>query len=664
MVDERARDPGQPERAHWGLWTTLVVAGLLLLLGLAGPRPALPHAPTVRDSALFPPRDPGAGAYTADEDDAPQSLEQLRAAIADVVAQGDEVGVAIAIIEDGEMVMAEGFGLADRERERPVTADTLFRVGSVSKSVIGLLALRAESQGWVDLDAPIANLAPDFEFENAFEAEAPITLAHLLEHSAGFDEVHFNELVAEESQAGWSLDRVLGLNPASRRARWRPGTRHAYSQANFTAAAHIIATRAGRDWEALVRDEVLAPAKMHGASFRLDAATRPRVAAGYDGPQRLRVPPWQMHHRPAGNLLVSARDLGHLLEVLIARGEIEGHAHWSATQLERFERGATLPVSEHARTYGLGVYPQQFRGHSFSGHGGWVPGHQAWYAYSPELRAGVVMLANRTGPMTTSVWQLRFLIANYLIAKAPEPGPAPEVDVSEAELRALEGAYRFESPPVQLLSMFQRMHMTRKFEVRDKRLVMHTEFGPETLYATDPMTFRREEEREASVSFWRDAQGDLHVLDADWGFASYARESTAQYLTLTAWFACCRLALLLACASVLIWLPRRVWSPRAKSLWVWPSLAAWASMATLVALQSAPLARLTCVNARSLFIFFCSWAIAVATARAVWTCLVHARAPQFGRATRVATATVSVLLASWCVALYSAGWVGLRTWVY
>src|SRR5688500_14570877 len=126
----------------------------------------------------------------------PRTSDELRARIDTILVRERIPGAGIALVADGQIVWSGGVGLADRETRRPVDADTLFRVGSITKTFIALAVMKLVEEGRLDLDARVADLAPEIEMENAWADEAPVTVAHLLEHTAGFDDMRPNEMYA------------------------------------------------------------------------------------------------------------------------------------------------------------------------------------------------------------------------------------------------------------------------------------------------------------------------------------------------------------------------------------------------------------------------------------------------------------------------------------
>jgi CubicO group peptidase (beta-lactamase class C family) len=155
--------------------------------------------------------------------EAPGSIDELKQRIAAVLDREHVAGAAVAIVDREGPVWIGGLGVRDRATRAPVDADTAFRVGSLTKSVIALGVMRLADQGKLDIDQPLRALLPDIGIDNPWEDVAPVTLAQCLEHTAGFDDVRFNEIFTIDEQL--PVSATLALNPRSRRVRWSPRAR-------------------------------------------------------------------------------------------------------------------------------------------------------------------------------------------------------------------------------------------------------------------------------------------------------------------------------------------------------------------------------------------------------------------------------------------------------
>ena len=363
-------------------------------------------------------------------------------------------GAGIALVDGDRILWAGGVGVADRATGRPVTADTLFRVGSISKNFVALALVKLAEQGRVDLRAPVAALAPELAIRNPWAAEQPITIAHLLEHTAGFDDMHPNEMYAPLAGEALPLAVVLARNPASRVARWRPGSRFSYANPGYTVAAYVIEKITGRSYEDVITRELLAPLGMTGAALRWSPEVDARLARGY-GDGDAPVPYAALYHRPAGNLMASPRDLAALVQLGLARGRVGRRALISPAGMARIERSETAQLDAGDASYGLGNYGDVSERALIRGHDGGIDGFLSSYGYLPGQGVGFVLLVNSTRSVR-AVIAIRHLLVEYLLDGAPVT-PPPREAVPEDELQRLAGTYHTAAPRHQLLAFLERL---------------------------------------------------------------------------------------------------------------------------------------------------------------------------------------------------------------
>lgn len=351
--------------------------------------------------------------------DAPQTIEELRLRLELILQREQIAGAAIAIVGRDGPIWVEGLGVRDRETGAAMTADTVFRVGSLSKSIVALGVMRLVDQGKLDLDRPLREYMPELQIDNPWEGEAPVTLAQCLEHTAGLDDMRFNELFADENI---SAKDALAINNNSKKLRWRPGTRHGYSNVGYTIAGRAIEIASGEPFDTYIRREILAPMGITRADFKRTDAMQ--LATGYmDGTA---MPLRTFAHRPAGALLASANDLAKIVHFWIARGE--GYPPIvSRAGLERIERSGTLPYPHLDAEYGFANYGDVQHPVIGRGHDGGMPGFHASFRYFPSIDVGYAVLINSNYTFR-GYFEIRALLFAYLTRGKtfPPPPVAPE----------------------------------------------------------------------------------------------------------------------------------------------------------------------------------------------------------------------------------------------
>src|SRR3954464_4501569 len=135
---------------------------------------------------------------TADTGDCPRTIPQLQAAIEKVLKETKTPGVGIAIVSSNQPEWVAGIGKADVAANQPVTTNTLFRLGSISKGFAAIAALQLQEGGRLKLSDTLKQWVPDVTFINPWEADYPLRLVHLLEQTSGFDDMHLREFARND----------------------------------------------------------------------------------------------------------------------------------------------------------------------------------------------------------------------------------------------------------------------------------------------------------------------------------------------------------------------------------------------------------------------------------------------------------------------------------
>jgi len=232
--------------------------------------------------ACAPPSTPGGSVPEGVADGSPEALVEsalmptftirgepvARSSLADRMAELSVPGVSVAVLVDGEIAWARGYGLADVESGRPVTPNTLFQAASISKPVAALAALRLVESGRVDLDGDVnAHLTSWQVPENEFTEQAPVTLRGLLTHRAGLTVWGFPGYGPDEEvpDGPGVLDGHGNTDPV--RVYKAPGESWRYSGGGYTVMQQLVADIHGKRFAAVMREEVLDPIGMLRSTY-------------------------------------------------------------------------------------------------------------------------------------------------------------------------------------------------------------------------------------------------------------------------------------------------------------------------------------------------------------------------------------------------------------
>lgn len=595
------------------------------------------------------------------DDPAPATLDAFKAAAARVLEETRVPGAGIALVSTRGVEWAGGLGWADREARRPVDAETLFRVGSISKSFVALALVQLYEDGLLDLDAPVADLLPGLRMENPWQATHPVLVRHLLEHTAGFDDMHFNEIYVLDDAPDRPLEDVLLRNPASRRVRWRPGTRMAYSNPGYAVAGRVIEAVTNGPFDAFIRARIFDPLDMSASTFS-GPVDDPRLAQGYDHADGPPVVRRRIHLRPAGALHTSPRDLARFVEMLLGWGERGDGYVVDPEYLSNMEWPRTTVASTAGvrAGYGLGIFSTIDLPFHALGHEGGIDGFLSAYGYSPSRDVGYVVLLNSTHA-PEALRRLSSLALRYL-KRDVEPVPKETMAGSPGDLHRFEGYYHDASPRNAVVEPFTFPVGGWSVDVRGGRLELTPALGAtEPLVPVNEALFRRESELMASLAFTT-VEGTPVMAGAGVYAERRARWPVLGLLALLA-----GALTVAACAPVVAlgaaWRRYRTGGPSATGIGLGWLLALAALAAIAAAVVTTPVADLGAptTGARALYASTLAYP-AMTVLVAAWTMLVWRRRP--GRAfTAFATLTAAAHLG---LAGYLAYWglVGFRSWTY
>jgi CubicO group peptidase (beta-lactamase class C family) len=445
-------------------------------------------------------------------DRTPETLEGFRVAASRVLRETGVPGAGLALVRADGIEWAGGIGFADRERQTAVTGETHFRVGSISKTFVAMALVQLYEDDQLDLEAEVSDLVIDLAIENPWHATDPVRLIHLLQHTAGFDDMHFADRYVPTGYPEVSLFEGLARNPASRRVRWRPGTRMAYSNVGYGLAGLILERMTKEPYEDYIAREIFEPLGMTGSSFRLTDADEALLASGYDGPEGPPVGFPRIYLRPAGNLHSTPHDLGRFVQMLLGWGELGEAFVVDPEYLSNMEHPrTTLAARAGLRTgYGSGIAARLTLPYPVLGHGGGIDGFLSTYGYSPSRDVGYVVLLNSAGGRAGEALDRLSSLALRYLKREVEPPSKPETTVDTAVLDAYVGYYEDANPRNQLTWPIERLLSGRTIARDGDRLFAHPVWGePVPLVPVTENTFRRETELDATSIFTPDENGTM-----------------------------------------------------------------------------------------------------------------------------------------------------------
>lgn len=360
----------------------------------------------------------------------------------DYARAGHVPGMAWGILVDGRLVHTGTFGVQDTTTQAPVTADTVFRIASMTKSFTAVAILALRDAGTLSLDDPAERYVPELARLAYPTTDSPrITIRHLLSHAAGFPEDNpwgDQQLALTDDQMAALLRQGIPFsNP--------PGLAYEYSNYGFAILGRIVAAVSGMPYRDYVRTQVLDPLGLSATTLDAPAVPPGRLAHGYrweDERWKEEPPLPDGAFGAMGGMLTSLRDLSTyvawMMDAWPARdgAEVgplrrasrrEMQQVWrAAPALARFTPTSGLTLQAGGYGYGLRVSQTCAVGHMVA-HSGGLPGFGSLMRWYPELGVGLVAM----GSLTYTAWAPRFDAAVAALAKTgalrprqAEPSPA------------------------------------------------------------------------------------------------------------------------------------------------------------------------------------------------------------------------------------------------
>jgi CubicO group peptidase (beta-lactamase class C family)/D-alanyl-D-alanine dipeptidase len=393
---------------------------------------------------------PWAGVALAQQQIAPSSkyaavAKALDSFIAAEVRDKQLPALSIALVDDQQTVWAAGFGFRDSRTKAPATAETIYRVGSVSKLFTDLAVMRLVEQGTINLDAPITDYLPEFRPSNPFDK--PITLRHLMAHRSGLVREppvgnYFDPTNPSLAATVASLNRTTLVLP--------PGAKIKYSNAAIATVGSVLKA----PFATYLRTNVLEPLGMRRSAFEPTPELTKDLANAlmwtYHG-REFPAPTFELGIAPAGSMYTSVTDLGRFLSVLFAGGRGPNGSVLKPETLEQMYTPQFAPPGAKAG-FGIGFMVGEFEGQRRIGHGGAVYGFATELAALPDDKLGVVVVTSRDCANAVTKHIADEALRQMLAARHGDNPPIIEqtrpLDLDQA--RRLAGRYRHDEKWIDL----------------------------------------------------------------------------------------------------------------------------------------------------------------------------------------------------------------------
>ena len=342
--------------------------------------------------------------------------EKLRADVA-----ADNVGsITAAVVAGDRIVWAEGFGWADRDAKVPAGIETIYRIGSISKTFTAVVLAQLVDRRVLALDDPVERYLPEARgLAEPRPGAAPITLRQLASHTAGLVREPKLQDAAAGPIAEWESKILASIPTTSFDA--MPGARYSYSNIGYGVLGLTLSRAARTPFMQLVERDIFTPLGMTSSTFVISDRLRPWLSVGYaNGPGGINAETPAREHLgrgykvPNGGIYSTVVDLARFMGALSGAGKTVTSDAMRKMMLTK----QTPEPGAGGYTFGLQLSAAEGAA-TIAGHGGSVAGYTAHLAFDPQSRIGVILLRNYGSGRTSLAAAANQLVRALAAANAP-----------------------------------------------------------------------------------------------------------------------------------------------------------------------------------------------------------------------------------------------------
>ena len=349
-------------------------------------------------------------------------------------------GAAVAVVKDGKILFAKGYGVADVEKKTPVVADkTIFRIGSITKVFTANAVMQLADRGKISLSDDVNKYLKGVRVPDNFPQ--PVTFSHLLTHTSGLDEISPGRRTSNEAEliplGAFLKTRIVRIRP--------PGEVIAYSTYNSALAGHIVEQITETPFRQHVRENIFEPLRMRRTSFsNVQEEFKNDLATGYEySENKYQKLPFQWFHTfPASDINSTVTDMARFMMAHLAGGTLDGKRILSE-RLTREMHKTHFRNHPQIAGWAYGFYEGEFNGVRYIEHGGSMDdGYSALMTLVPEKNMGIFIACNtESGAFGMSGALKNAFLHRYLPAPSKSE-TKPSIKASSADVGRFAGKYR------------------------------------------------------------------------------------------------------------------------------------------------------------------------------------------------------------------------------
>jgi D-alanyl-D-alanine carboxypeptidase len=360
---------------------------------------------------------------------------------------------AVAVVKDGRLILARGYGFADLENSVPATAETVYRLGSITKQFTALAILQLAEQGKLSVDDELTKFLPDYP-----TGARKVTVQQLLNHTSGIKSYTNQRNFMKLARQDHSHEELLAFFK-DEPFEFEPGVKWRYNNSGYYLLGMIIEKASGKSYADYLHEHIFQPLGMSATRYGNLRPIIARRAAGYtlDDGELVNDDPLSMTAPGAAGALVSnVLDLIKWHQALEAGQLLSAKSYEAMYQATKLADGTTQP-------YGYGWGLSDVAGHRKISHGGGINGFSTMIARYPQDRLAVIVLSNTAG---ADVGAVESRIAKHILGVQDKP--VEDLPVAAELANRLIGKYEIEEGKVEITFEDGKLYAKRDGEPRDR----------------------------------------------------------------------------------------------------------------------------------------------------------------------------------------------------
>ena len=344
-----------------------------------------------------------------------------------LIKKNKVMGASIAIVDKGQIVYATGYGFSDILEDKKADENTIYRVGSISKSFTSLSLMQLQQEGKLSISESIKKHLPEFQLKSRYLDSNQFVIADMLSHTAGIPSDFWNGFFCDSPP-----DQKWVINQLNKTETAHPSQLNfAYSNIAYGVLGELVARKSGLSYEAYLQEHIFKPLEMKSSFVYPTAELAKNFSKGYIKGKEMNEP--TIRDAGAGLVHCSVLDMANYLQLFLNKGNFKGQSIIDSTLLQEMykDRLAKIELNGNFK-YGLGLFIEDHYLKTkkdtvpvtIISHGGDTYAYHADFGFIPELNVGVVVLTNsETGTFMNDATDLlshylKFTYSQKLLAPA------------------------------------------------------------------------------------------------------------------------------------------------------------------------------------------------------------------------------------------------------